>query len=374
MTSSTDAPAAAKFSPHPNHAMNRWLAWRLNVIDTTSLLAHPTGSSREKVRPVTLTEMATELGIVDPVVVEKLSYHQARLARYDKIQTWIYLVALIFIVLLEFITVPLIYDIGRDSIASLYGFLETHYELAPILNGSLQIILFILLLFLVYLVALTPIVLSLKVISILTDRRYAESITTWTLVCLLLELRDDNVLRDSSSRKALVQRIHDLAAGTALLSLQNPIKDGSVRSWSRKHFHQLEHYIFERAYWAVAPVETTLPDLRRDFRWLFDIYIHSMFGRLAWPQEATTASDEHPARWSEKLTGFLPRLLAFLIPIGILVSLIFNPAMVKTLNLEPDVIGLITLGWGLLGMDKLFGLGVTSTITDFLKGLKELTP
>jgi len=71
--------------------------------------------------------------------------------------------------------------------------------------------------------------------------------------------------------------------------------------------------------------------------------------------------------------AFLRRLIGYLIPIGILYFIIISPNVVAFLNLKPDVIGLITLGWVLLGIDTLLGLGVTATITDFVKGIKELS-
>ena len=55
-----------------------------------------------------------------------------------------------------------------------------------------------------------------------------------------------------------------------------------MQNWSQEHFKQISFFIQERGRWVIAPIETTLADLRQDFYELAIMLIKGNYGEFHW--------------------------------------------------------------------------------------------
>lgn len=213
-------------------------------------------------------------------------------------------------------------------------------------------------------------VIAIRVAFMLVNRSFADTLCAVSLTYLLVDLCREDVLTNTRKRKEFISRIDDLARNTRLLSLRFYSKDGVNQEWVRSHFMQMEHYIRERERWTVAPVATTLADLRRDFGDLLRIFATGAYGEFNWGPIA--AKVEPPTRARRALSA-IPRLAAVLLPLLILGSLVWQQSrLVPLLGDNVSLVILITAAWALISIDAALKLGVVSGAINLAKELRSM--
>jgi hypothetical protein len=129
----------------------------------------------------------------------------------------------------------------------------------------------------------------------------------------------------------------------------------------------MERYVHERERWIIAPMESTVDDLKRDFLWFGGMLVSGLYGQFTW-QQVEKAEEKTSSR---KLLDFLPRLFGYILPVGILSLLLLKPEFLNV-DLNTSALSLVLLSWGLIGIDNLLNLGITANIANLAKGVKEL--
>jgi hypothetical protein len=210
---------------------------------------------------------------------------------------------------------------------------------------------------------------ALKIAFTLVSKNFADTLCAVTLTYLLVDLCREDVLSDSTKRKELISRMDDLARGTRLLALRYFSKYSVNQKWIREHFIQIEKYIQTRERWVVAPIATTLGDLRRDFGNLVPIYFTGNYGEFTWiPFDAI---EEIPTR-RQRLLSTLPKLMAVTLPVALLGVLLWQQARLEPLGINISVTILILAAWALLSIDAALKLGVVSGAINLAKEMRSL--
>jgi hypothetical protein len=230
-----------------------------------------------------------------------------------------------------------------------------------------------------YLLYILSLIISLSVIFILgskiaalpSDKKYAESLSIWIAVCLIIDLQRNDPLGTKERRNRVLKRAHDLRHCLLLLSLNYIGRDDENRRWSKNHFRQMERYVHERERWIIAPMESTVDDLIRDFLWFSGILISGLYWQFTWGAGEEQIEKAEEKTSSKRLLDFLPRLFGYILPVAILSFLLLRPGILNV-DLNTSVLSLVLLSWGLIGIDNLLNLGFTAQIVNLAKGVKEL--
>ncbi len=210
-----------------------------------------------------------------------------------------------------------------------------------------------------------------RVVSMILDKRFAESICIYTVLNLVLELSRPDILTRPDRKKILLYRIKYLARMTLLLAARFASDDDSNQTWVQKHFRKMTSYIQERERWAIAPTETTLADLRRDFCRLAPLYISGMYGSFSY-QEEIDEQKESPPSWQQRLINGLPRFVGIILPLILMGLYLWIPDLFPRIELDSGVVTLVFLAWLLLSIDASLELGIVASLTDLAKGIKDL--
>ena len=358
-----------------------------NIIDTSPLL-YLRGYTPTK--PASIPEMGKVVGYVEPPVQELLAFHDSRLNRYHKIEKML-LYPLMLVLFL--ISILLVMRYGLSAVSSVVGSLDHLSFNDPALLFILKALLYaVLIIPLIALYYLIPTATSLKLVSLFNDRPYAESIAIYSVMCVLVQLCQEEVLTKFDLRKELLQRLNDLSRATQMLSLHYISKDEDNKSWSRNHFRHMVRYIRERERWVIAPRETTLGDLRRDFSWLCNVYLWGRYGDVSWDEREKkeirvgdeedqgvsererVRAGEQSGNWWQGAPGVFLRVSGIVLPLAVLVYLILDPGRVENIpivkNLDMESLTFYALAWTFIGLDNFLNLGVVSSVFGVAKGLK----
>jgi hypothetical protein len=102
------------------------------------------------------------------------------------------------------------------------------------------------------------------------------------IIDLNLELTRDDVIYRRDVKSMVLFRMDYLARVTMLVPLHYGMGRSGNQKWIEQHFQNISYYIRERRRWLIAPNETTLDDLRRDFRKLAYYYLTGKYGAWEW--------------------------------------------------------------------------------------------
>jgi hypothetical protein len=211
---------------------------------------------------------------------------------------------------------------------------------------------------------------ALRIAFTLANKSFADTLCAVTITYLLIDLYRDDVLADTAKRKELILRMDDLARNTRLLALRYFSKSVANQEWAREHFMQMEQYIRARERWVVAPLTTTLGDLRRDFSYLAPIYFTGNYGEFVWA--AAPAREEAAASRRQRLLSAVPRMLAVILPLGVLGLLVWQQGRLEPLGINVSIIILILAAWALISIDSALKLGVVSGAINLAKEIRSL--
>lgn len=135
-----------------------------------------------------------------------------------------------------------------------------------------------------------------KFSATIIDKCYADTLCVLMTIFLLLELSREDILLCSDRHESLSVKIDYLARLTLLLDPCFSSASGNTQLWSRKHFRQLELYMREREHRVIAPVSTTLSDLRKEFGALAMIYIRGNYGKMCGVETRCPPRKIHPRK------------------------------------------------------------------------------
>jgi hypothetical protein len=175
-----------------------------------------------------------------------------------------------------------------------------------------------------YLLYILSLIISLSVIFILgskiaalpSDKKYAESLSIWIAVCLIIDLQRNDPLGTKERRNRVLKRAHDLRHCLLLLSLNYIGRDDENRIWSKNHFRQMERYVHERERWIIAPMESTVDDLKRDFLWFRGMLVSGLYGQFTWQQDEQQVEKAEEKTSSKNCSIFSPACLATSFQLG----------------------------------------------------------
>jgi len=197
-----------------------------------------------------------------------------------------------------------------------------------------------------------------------------ESFCIIQIINLNLELIRDDAIYRRDIKSMLLFRMDYLARVTMLIPWHYSIGRSSNQKWIQQHFQNISYYIRERRRWLIAPNETTLDDLRRDFRKLAYYYLTGKYGAWQWQSFELPTEVSKQTRF-EKIQVTLIRFFGILLPLVIMGLVMLLPNNLPE-NIKSQV-PYVFIGWLLVSMDVTLKLGVIESLTKLITGLKDLS-
>lgn len=210
-----------------------------------------------------------------------------------------------------------------------------------------------------------------RIADAIVDKYYLDTMCATAAIYLVVELYRDDVLVHPNKRIAFIDRINDLTRIIRFLSIRYISKSQNNQVWLREHFESLELYISERARWAIAPIDTTLNDLRKDFYSLAIALITANYGKFEFTTQKETPKIIYPNRL-RRLLSVIPKIIGVLLPVILLILLLWQPSYLERVGIAMNVIVLIILAWVLLAVDAILKLGIVASVISLAKEIKSL--
>ncbi len=116
----------------------------------------------------------------------------------------------------------------------------------------------------------------------LMDYLSPEALCAMQIIDLNLELSRDDVIYKRNVKSMVLFRMDYLARVTMLIPWHYSIGRNANQKWIQQHFQNIAYYIRERRRWLITPTETTLEDIRKDFRQLAYLYLTGLYGNWQW--------------------------------------------------------------------------------------------
>jgi hypothetical protein len=315
---------------------------------------------RESAQRTFLEDLVASVGLYKTNLQPVLVFHNKRLHLRQGIRRIVYQLSSLALLLLFVIGLFALMKIVKPLVlnAELEArFLSKVIEAAIIITFQLM-----------FLLVAARIAFSLA--SALTNKNFAESLCVMVAVYIVVDLSRDDILLDPRKRKTLVTRLNDLARVTRLLAVRYGSKNETNQQWINSHFGRLQHYILERARWAVAPTTSTLNDLRQDFYKLACMYVAGSYGSFSWELERSLP--ERSPAWTNRIFRAIPSLLGIVAPMILMVVLLREPHYLETVGISSNVVALVLIAWVLLAIDGALKLGVVAGIANLAKEIKSL--
>ncbi len=196
-----------------------------------------------------------------------------------------------------------------------------------------------------------------------------ETLCAIQIIYLNLELTRDDVIYRRDVKSTILFRMDYLARVTTLIPWHYGIGKPSNQKWIQQHFQNISYYIRERRRWLIAPNETTLDDLRKDFRKLAYYYLTGKYGAWQW-QSFDLETEVIKQTQFQKIQGTLIRFFGIALPLFVMAFfIIFSknfPDHKEILNNLPYIF----IAWLLVSLDITLKLGVIESLTKLITGLQ----
>jgi hypothetical protein len=305
---------------------------------------------------------------LSPDLVKSVYYHQKRVLTYELLVTPIIVLALIGSIYVLYSPFSSAVDRLVEALANLVftpltGQAWTALAIAVVIFVGVVISFLLMYLFLAGV--------AQRIMYVLFGKMYAPSLCANSVVMVNFFLLPDNALTNPEVRKKLLAHIRDLAQNTLLLPLCYRSTDAATQRKAFRHFKELESYVRERERWAIAPADTTLDDLRRDFKELASIYITGRYGLFRWQDAGGDEPAPPVSRW-KGISAAVLRFVGFILPLGLIGAYLWQPELFPGVEVEKKVVVLIFIAWLLLALDVGLKLGVVGQLTSIAKGIKDL--
>jgi hypothetical protein len=200
-----------------------------------------------------------------------------------------------------------------------------------------------------------------------------ETLCIMQIINLNLELTRDDVIYRRDVKSMILFRMNYLARVTTLIPWHYGIGKPSNQKWMQQHFQNIAYYIRERRRWLITPTETTLEDIRRDFRELAYLYLTGLYGNWQWQSFELETEIIKQTRF-QKIQGTLIRFVGIILPLLIMAFYILFPD--KFPNADAEILKnlpYIFIAWLLVSLDITLKLGVIESLTKLITGLKDLS-
>ncbi|MCB0212972.1 MAG: hypothetical protein KDJ52_26755, partial [Anaerolineae bacterium] len=188
---------------------------------------------------------------------------------------------------------------------------------------------------------------------------------------VLFDLCHDDVLINPDKKKDLMLRLDYIASRTLMLASRYSSRNERNQDWANRHFKEMELYVRERERWIIAPVASTLENLRSDFYEISQIYIIGNYGDFSW-QDLYVATDIITFRWYQRLIKGIPRLVGIMLPLLLMGLYLWQPGLFPAIQIDANVVTLLFMAWLLLAIDATLNLGIVTGLANLAKGLKDL--
>lgn len=212
-------------------------------------------------------------------------------------------------------------------------------------------------------------VLAGKIVTIVLDRRFADSLIILSSIYLVDDLNQDNDLGDPEYKRRILERLRILRRNTLLLSQTFTATNSESNQEAVIHLKSIETYIREREGWVITPKKNTLELLRKDFDKLAMVLISGQYG------EFKTKTKHKINEVTPVALTFIDKLLRvvfFLFPYLILLILYIRTEFITNLGLNTTTVFLVGIAWILLTIDARLKLGFVERVAGMAKTIKEL--
>lgn len=296
---------------------------------------------------------AVEVGksiTVEPKSVEKeFTTHKDRLRLYDFLSSTSYFVLAFTVGIVLFILIAYLNSQAQSKALNLL--IAGSFNLMSIIIGGFSA------------------VLAAKIVGVLLDRRFADSLILPSSLYLVIDLNQHENLSNPDFKRNVLERIRTLRRNILLLSQTFTDTNLSENQEALWHLKNIETFIYEREGWVIAPKKNTLELLRKDFDKLAVILISGQYGEFkSAVKQKTKETVAPPLTFTDKLL----RIIGVIFPYGILLVLYFNPEYIRNIGLDITTVFLIAIAWILLTIDARLKLGLVDRVTGLVKTVKEL--
>lgn len=287
---------------------------------------------------------------VEPEIIETyLKAHATRLRTYDRLSTNIYY-GLAFVI---FIPIYIYFNyLGNQVNSILLSLLlrSTSFLFQLVVGGFAAL-------------------LSIKIVGVLLDKRYADSLVMLSSLYLIIDLNQPDELINPEFKRRILERIHILRKNIILLSQTFTDVNSGGNQEAIARLKDIEGYISEREGWVITPKKNTLGLLRKDFDKLAMLLISGQYGEFKSKVKSKKVETVSvPLTFTDKVL----HLIFFLFPYILLLILYFKPEYIVNLGLNITTVFLVCIAWILITIDARLKLGFVERVTGLAKTMKEL--
>jgi hypothetical protein len=210
-----------------------------------------------------------------------------------------------------------------------------------------------------------------RIVSVLLDRYYADTLSFVTCLYLLANLTKKNSLAYPKDRKQLLVRIRALRKYLILLPHQFATTNLPPNSLASSQFRHMAEFTEDKENQIIAPSANSQHDLFVELKALLEILGSGNYGEFQYPASDTTNATPIPSK-PNGMFGDILKLLGTVLPLFLLLLMYLYPNQFSFLGLENKVIALISLAWLLLAIDANLKLGVVDRVSSLAKAFKDL--
>lgn len=258
-----------------------------------------------------------------------------------------------------------------------------YFLFAGIAFGSMAYVAFILLDFgdsqpgfllylLVFLLAYISFRSASRVVSVLFDRYYADTLAFVSCLYLLGNLARKNSLLGTGDRRRLLSRIRGLRKYLSLLPYQFGVSESASHPRAGGQFKHMHEFVEEKENQIIAPSSGSQVEMFGELLSFLDILLTGQYGEFTIQVPAGVESAPAPEQ-PTTVPGRLLRFLGFITPIFLVLAVFFFPEQLSFLGIERNVVSYISLAWLLLAIDANLKLGIVQGLSNLAKTIKDLS-
>jgi hypothetical protein len=210
-----------------------------------------------------------------------------------------------------------------------------------------------------------------RVVSIVFDRYYADTLSFIAGLYLLANLARRNSLLRSGERGRILKRIRALRRYLNLLPYQFGLNDPEPHGWAGRQFRRMEAFVEAKENQIIAPTTNSQAEIFAELRTLVEILLTGRYGEFTYEGpsgEEPVPAPGRPARFAGAL-----KLLGFITPLFLVLAVFLFPEQLSFLGIERNVISYISLAWLLLAIDANLKLGIVQGLSNLAKTIKDLS-
>ena len=213
--------------------------------------------------------------------------------------------------------------------------------------------------------------LSNRIVSVLLDRYYADTLSFVTCLYLLANVAKQDALAQPQDRKQLLARIRGLRKYLILLPHQFATSSLPQTSLAPTQFRSMAEFTEEKENEIIAPCASTQLELFAELQAFSDVLLTANYGEFKYKSSALAETPTSSDSSTGALTGIL-KLIGTVLPLALLLFMYFFPAQFSFLGIENKVVALVSLAWLLLAIDANLKLGIVDRVSSLAKAFRDL--